>query len=639
MQPPSVEAESDRFSEFQARRTEQSALLRSLMVCARFSVLYPPGHHRVTAQMALVCEGLKKLFADFPEQLEFSVTGHQLLVGDLLLDDANEVGQTFAALLRHRQIQSVVLHPDIGEEEIGLLIEILSTNHRDLLQAGGPKTLLARRQHEHLELRFFESLGTGPFVAPARTADETDAGEPRKEGQEGKDQEEGPLRGLAEELAGDESADQGAGDVERGTGEGRGDGSSESFRAGSSVNDPDLLLAGGLVAEGGDAAPELAGVLSPQEQHLLERVLGEEPEEEEEAEEEPEDDAEQESDIVDEAVAFPVDDDLVGDAAIQELLAEGVDELQDRIAGHAPDVNALRILFRFLIFALDEQHYQQRRGFLVDAVRDGRYLTPELVIIMQRLLDDGTLWRFERGDDLVPALIEQIDDSAVIREVVTTLRLRAEVAKRVLTQVATRDDALPLVARLLCSRLPKVTAEVLPDIFIELAHRDRGAFLEWAHDNSKLILNIRLLRLLMEHGDDLFAPICQRVLDQAPAWERERLIRILCSDGGEESLRILVTAARWPGRKNRDVLEALGRFPHRLAFETLREVIERNNSGELDLAEAETAIYSVHALALDESRDYLWKIYESRKGRFSYEYKRPLRVIAEALLEEYLDRL
>ena len=100
------------------------------------------------------------------------------------------------------------------------------------------------------------------------------------------------------------------------------------------------------------------------------------------------------------------------------------------------------------------------------------------------------------------------------------------------------------------------------------------------------------------------------------------------------ALRLLARAVRacGPGVAT-DALQALGRFPHPLALEVLREVVERNNRDDLDLEEVEAALHSIHSLGIKEAHTFLWEIVQSRRSLFSYAYVRPVRVVAESVLQ------
>ncbi|MHC4816845.1 MAG: hypothetical protein ACYTF8_02120, partial [Planctomycetota bacterium] len=82
-----------------------------------------------------------------------------------------------------------------------------------------------------------------------------------------------------------------------------------------------------------------------------------------------------------------------------------------------------------------------------------------------------------------------------------------------------------------------------------------------------------------------------------------------------------------------EALEALGRFPHPLALEVLREVVQRNNGDAFERAESEAAVLSLYNLGISEARTFLWEIVQARRSLFSYAYLRPLRLIAENVLQ------
>jgi hypothetical protein len=124
------------------------------------------------------------------------------------------------------------------------------------------------------------------------------------------------------------------------------------------------------------------------------------------------------------------------------------------------------------------------------------------------------------------------------------------------------------------------------------------------------------------------------MLLERQAHDRKKLLHLLGSNGSEAALKLLARSVRacGPGVAP-DALQALGRFPHPLSLEVLREVVERNNRDDLELEEVEAAIHSIHALGIKEAHAFLWEIVQSRRSLFSYAYVRPVRVTAERVLQ------
>jgi hypothetical protein len=204
----------------------------------------------------------------------------------------------------------------------------------------------------------------------------------------------------------------------------------------------------------------------------------------------------------------------------------------------------------------------------------------------------------------------------------------------VLTSLAAREDALPLLGRLLTAQLPSTIADDLPRVFVELCEADPRRFAQWALQDRVTLLRPSVLRILVDRSSGLLAPVCERLLLERQVHDRKKLLHLLGSHGGEASLRLLARAVRacGPGVAP-DALQALGRFPHPLALEVLKEVVERNNLDDLDLEEVEVALHAIHALGIKEAHAFLWEIVQSRRSLFSYAYVRPVRVIAESVLQ------
>ena len=333
-----------------------------------------------------------------------------------------------------------------------------------------------------------------------------------------------------------------------------------------------------------------------------------------------------------EAVAFPVEPGLLVDVDVQGCLADDGSAVRDRMRRHSSEDTALRILFRMLAEAPDEEQYKQRRRLLLQAVRDPRFFTGELIHVIRRLLDKAD-WGFERGTELAQSVIAYVTDAAAVIQLLASIPLLPETAKGVLSCLAAREDALPLLGRLLTSQLPSTIADDLPRIFAELCEADPRRFTQWALQDRATLLRPSVLRILIDSPSGLLAPICERLLLERQAHDRKKLLHLLGSNGGDAALRLLARAVRacGPGVAP-EALQALGRFPHPLALEVLREVVERNNRDDLDLEEVEAALHSIHALGLKEAHAFLWEIVQSRRSLFSYAYVRPVRVTAESVL-------
>jgi len=549
---------------------EIEVVLRGLMVAARMLLLYPTGHNRVTRKLAEIRQDLANLFTQRADPLELTVAGHRLVVGDAKFDQFSEVGESFAVLLRHRQIRAVVVAPGVETDEIRLLVELLRIDHRALLRVGGTKAFLDQRPHPHVQFLLFE--GGGGLALPAAGA------------VPGEEANLDPL-------------------LQGGTGAGA------ELPGGSGPDEADAFQSGGSDQER----------FEQQLEEFALRDLLEEPPQAEDGQQ---------------AVAFSVDQGLLLDPEIRACLEDDGGEMRERLRRHSTEDTALRILFRLLSEAEDEAHYRTRRRLLLQAVRDPRFFTGELIHVIRRLLDEKQDWGFERGAELAQSVIAYVNDAAAVTQLLASLPLVPEVAQGVLSCLAQRDDALPLLGRLLTSQLPTNIAEDLPRVFVELVDGDPRRFSQWALQDRATLLRPTMLRILLEKSPGLLAPVCERLLLERQAHDRKKLLHLLCSSGSEAALRLLVRVVRACGRGVAvEALQALGRFPHALALEALREVVERNNHDDLDLEEVEAALHSIHDVGTKEAHSFLWEIVQSRRSLFSYVYARPVRLIAEKVLQ------
>jgi len=540
------------------------------MVAARMLLLYPTGHNRITRKIAEIRQDLGSLFTRRSDPLELTVAGHRLMVGDAKFDQFSEVGESFAVLLRHRQIRAVVIAPGVETDELRLVVELLRIDHRALLRVGGTKAFLDQRPHPHVQFLLFEG-GAGPSLPAAGAVPGDDAN-------------------LDPLLAG-------------------GTGAGTAPPGGTETEE-----AGGLPA----GASDQERFEQQLEEFALRDLLAEPPHAEDGQE----------------AVAFALDPSLLIDEQVQACLEDDGEQLRERMRRHSTEDTALRILFRLLSEAEDEAQYRSRRRLLLQAVRDPRFFTGELIHVIRRLLDDRDDWGYERGTELAQSVIAYVNDAAAVTQLLASLPLVPEVAQGVLACLAKREDALPLLGRLLTSQLPKNIADDLPRVFIELVDDDARGFTRWALQDRATLLRPTMLRILLEKSPGLLAPVCERLLLERQGHDRKKLLHLICSNGSEAALRLLVRAVRQCGRGIAiEALQALGRFPHALALEALREVIDRNNHDDLDIEEVEAAIHSIHAIGIKDAHAFLWEIVQSRRSLFSYAYARPVRIVAEKVLQ------
>ncbi len=339
-----------------------------------------------------------------------------------------------------------------------------------------------------------------------------------------------------------------------------------------------------------------------------------------------------------EAVAFPVEPGLLVDAEVQACLADDGTEVRERLRRHSSEDTALRILFRMLAEAPDEEQYKQRRRLLLQAVRDPRFFTGELIHVIRRLLDKSD-FGFERGAELAQSVIAYVNDAAAVTQLLASIPLLPETAKGVLQSLAAREDALPLLGRLLTSQLPSTISDDLPRVFVELCEADPRRFAQWALQDRATLLRPSVMRILIDSSSGLLAPVTERLLLERQGHDRKKLLHLFGTNGGDAALRLLARAVRacGPGVAP-EALQALGRFPHPLSHEVLREGVERNNRDDLDLEEVEAALHSIHALGIKEAHAFLWEVVQSRRSLFSYAYVRPVRVTAESVLQRGVRR-
>ena len=560
------------------------SLLRGLVVGARMLILYPPGHGRVRRKLTEIQELLGEIFAERSEPLELTVFGHRLAADGAPCDDVADVAERFALLLRHRQIRTLLLLPGIEENEIQLIVEILRIDHRALLRVGGTRSFVDQRSHPHVKFLLYEGDGGRPVGQPLEDEDELGsaagpAGQPAPE-------EAPPQRVLVD---------------------------AEGNVRLAIADEPEPI------GPGQEPESEQERFEQQLEEFALRDLL-----------ESPTDDRGETK----EAVAFSVEDDLLRDEEIRACMQDDVRALKQRFRRHVVEESALRIIFRMLEGSTEEAQYRQRRRMLLQVVRDPRFFTGELVHVVHRLVEDGGTWGFERGEELAKSVIAYVTDAAAVSQLLNSIPLVPEVAQGVLSSLAEREDALPLLARLITTDLPEFVAADLPKTLIRVAEGNPHRFVQWALQDRNTVLRPTLVKLLLEACPTVLTPVCERLLLERPDRDRRRLLHLLCTNGSENALRLLAGAVRTCGRGVAvEALEALGRFPHPLALEVLREVVQRNNGDAFERTEAEAAVHSLYNLGISEARTFLWEIVQARRSLFSYAYLRPLRLIAENALQ------
>jgi hypothetical protein len=562
------------------------ALLKGFMVCARMLVLYPPGHGRVTQKLGEILGLLEEFFAARREPLELTVAGHRLLAGESHFDQFSGISERFAVMLRHRQVRTLVLLPGIEEDELRLIVEVLRIDHRALLRVGGTRSFVDQRPHPHVSFQLYES-GAGRPAARAAPADES-----------------GEWDVTATELAPFPAAD-------RGPGPGR-----IVVDTAGNIRLPADMDEDAIADLEAQHASEQERFEQQLEEFALKDLL-------------PAEDSQPQ-----ETVAFAVEADLLADDEVRACMEDDAHDIKQRFRRHSVEETSLRILFRLLSESDTELQYRQRRRMLLQAVRDPRFFTGELVHVVRTLVEDGGSWGYERGEELAQSVIAYVTDAAAVSQLLNSIPLVPEVAQGVLGCLVTRDDALPLLARLQTHELPGPVAEELPKTFVEAAQRDSHGFVQWALQDRKTVLRPTVVRTLLDSCPSILTTVAERLLLERPDRDRRKLLHLLCANGGESALRLLAHAVRSCGRGvSVEALEALGRFPHPLALEVLRDVVRRNNGEDFHREEAEAAIYSLHGLGIKEARAFLWEIVQSRRSLFSYAYVRPLRLIAESVLQ------
>jgi hypothetical protein len=561
------------------------ALIRGLVVCARMLILYPPGHGRVQQKLAEIQGLLGELLAERSDPLELTVFGHRLAADGAPCDDVPEVAERFALLLRHRQIRTILFLPGVEESEVQLIVEVLRIDHRALLRVGGTRSFVDQRPHPHVKFLLYEGTAGRPVGQAIDDEDEL-GGDVALTGTPAPD--EGPPQRVLVDAEGNVRL--------------------------TVVDEPQ--------------APGEPGQEPESEQERFEQQL------EEFALKdllEPPTDARGETG---EAVAFSVEDDLLSDEAVRACMQDDARTLKQRFRRHVVEESALCIIFRMLAESTDESQYRQRRRMLLQVVRDPRFFTGELVHVVHRLVEDGGTWGFERGEELAQSVIAYVTDAAAVSQLLNSIPLVPEVAQGVLSSLAEREDALPLLARLITTDLPEFVAADLPKTLVKVAESNSRRFVQWAIQDRNTVLRPTVVKLLLESCPTIFTAVCERLLLERPDRDRRKLLHLLCANGSENALRMLATAVRACGRGVAvEALEALGRFPHPLSLEVLREVIQRNNGDSFERTEAEAAIFSLYNLGISEARTFLWEIVQARRSLFSYAYVRPLRLIAESVLQ------
>ena len=548
------------------------ALLREILACCRTFLIYPPTHSRIESQVARVhgeCDAM--LAAGGPLQIE--VAGAHLKADEIDLE--GDVARALSTQCKLRALRGFLLRPGLSVEEVRQLVGILAFEPGDARRgAYVPDNASATAHVEPLPW-----VGTGPWVHG------------------GPDQAEGDQPAVGEGAFAQASDED--------------DDADEFTRTGASVAVPALL---------DSLARETARQDRRPHDHLLEELLQDE-------EEEPPPDPEDRVFEID----VPDAEELLGEEELQAILEEGVGSLEERFQTHAPERLAVRVLFRLLVLAPDEEYYLSRRDTFLRTLASPERLFDDLVRVLGRLLQDGSLWRFEPAPEFVAAVLDCVEGLATRVRLFAALPLRPEDARKTLRRWAGRADALPALARVLAARVAPEVTEEAGALLAQEADRDPARVEDWFRKDRRAALHPRVLHTLVTAAPKAAQPLCRRILERSPPAVVRRVTHLLVAQGTEEGLRMLTESLPKRRRGARvDLIRSVARFPHTQAILSLRAVLLQNNDKDMDTREVEAAATGLYAHELPAGRETLWEIAE---GRTAITYRRPLRAIVEAILQ------
>jgi len=114
--------------------------------------IYAEGHRRLEENMRQLKAVATEMLFGHKDGLDFTVRASGLRVDGQPVHQEPALVEAFCEILRVRGIRIMILRPDITEEELYLLADLLSRDARELRSIGGADSVLSEELHPHFNL-------------------------------------------------------------------------------------------------------------------------------------------------------------------------------------------------------------------------------------------------------------------------------------------------------------------------------------------------------------------------------------------------------------------------------------------------------------------------------------------------------
>jgi len=563
---------------------------------------YSEHHARVTAHVGSMLEHLRGLVQAGGGRLAIVADGEPLCHGDVETLVASSVDERLALLLRHRGVKALVFRTGAGESELRALGELLKTDAKAVLAAGGAPAFLNGYAHEHMEL-----VTLGSDAERVVAAAEIDGCTLRA--QSGSPSDVSLASGGIDRLADGRAS---TADLEILCG------ARESPPAGDAPccpADPRGFAKSTEGAATGAGAPLAASRVVHVPEAAAPRGALDEPRE---------------------AVAYDrceIRDDGPAGAGMFGLASDAIRKAHDE---YRPEGTALLVLAQLLFDASDRPLYETRRQALLEAMESGRFPSHALLAAMRHLRTNAEKLPFGDGNALTRELLGRAGDEETIVGFLASGDAGRDGARGVVANLARRKDALTMLARLLRAPLPPHAATPVAETFVRIADERPSELGAWAAENERDFLQADVVSLLCARAYAALGPIAKAILTGTSDDARRKLVDLLVQEGTTRALHLLALGLAYgTDARSADLIAAFGKFSDPLAVALLREVIHRCNTTRTRESEARAAVAALRESECEEARAFLREIRDRRHGLLPA-YRRSLRQLAAEALREGL---
>ena len=592
-----------------------SVAVRALVGCPRVLNIYPKGHPRVEAQYDDLKRIFDGLFRAHPTPVSLTVRGMGVVVEDRALQAAPEINTGFALMLRRRQIYSLTLKPGLRRDEIARIVDLLGTDHKELLRAGGAQARLPESANPNIRLVMFkagdgtERSGDAVKAVPAEVTQAIQDYLNSEEAAEAFERVRDKLRGMgADEL-----------DFEQLV---------SDFFGRPNWSDMPVDRVEQVARAFVERAEEMVNIASDDtNSSLLARIQSIKSFFQTAT---PVEDIQTEPDEV--RVSY---DPGKAENLLPEVLPEGVtaeDVIRDQLADHRDHDNSLLILCELMLSADDRHQYKLRRNGFLSSFRDRRYGAGAVARILRYIAVDLPPVQFESRDNLIQAVFDSTADEDALVEFLRGMTDQPDAMRPILHRFTARHNPFPLLVRLMQESELLSFHQTLTDKFLEAARLKPEAMTLWARKNRDTFFRPEVFEPLFSRGTELLGAICKEILATGSAKDQALLIKRLKDDGSETALRLLVLGMPYDTACDPQLLMAISKFRNPLAVAALREIVHRSNTSSVQPEEAGTALQALYSMGSEDGRAFLWEVLQSRRCLLPM-YRRELRSMAAQVLE------